>query len=50
MINFFGLRISKWSLLLFSGDMLAFALAVPLCFGAARIIRATPVLRDMVRS
>ena len=30
MINFFGLRISKWSLLLFSGDILAFVLAVPL--------------------
>ena len=29
MINFLGLRISKWSLLLFSGDMLAFVLAVP---------------------
>ena len=30
MFNFFGLRISKWSLLLLSGDLLAFVLAVPL--------------------
>ncbi len=30
--------------------LLVFALALPLSFGAARIIRATPLLRDMVRS
>ena len=29
MINFLSLRISKWSLLLFLGDMVAFVLAVP---------------------
>ena len=29
MINFLGLWISKWLLLLFSGDVLAFVLAVP---------------------
>ena len=30
--------------------LLVFAVAVPVCFLAARVIRATPFLRDMVRS
>lgn len=30
--------------------LLLFALALPISFGAARLIRATPLLRDMVRS